>query len=518
MVMGLDGKSIEKYSVTVALKDGSSLILRPIQLSDEEKLLALFNRLSKETIYLRFHHVVNHITREEARRFCTVDYFNTFALVGTLGEDEEEKIIAVGHYAREPGAERAQIAFEVEDKYQGLGIGTHLLDQLAYVARDKGITQFEAEVLAENKDMMNILINSGFKMHRMFQGSTYVGILDVAPTEISEQKSFERERVSSIASLRTFLNPKSVAVIGASRRRNTIGNFVFRNLIQQDFKGVVYPVNPFADVIAAVKAYPSVQAVPGDVDLAIIAVPKDHVQQVAEECVRKGLKGMIVMSSGFSDAGPEGAEAERKLIKTARSYGIRLLGPNCMGIINANPEINLNATFSSVFPPHGTIAFATESGVLPRLFRAFRASRTRLRWRLTPPMAWFNPICRCKGRLSPPQILGHFCDIDRLDAMFDDTSGINNVMQGQGEHGVRSSGHASQLARLGSSRVKKRAMIIEDCLEKLATLTLQIKQRYTTRSHRAEDRDGSAASRSSLLIHERLCCKGRGHSNSPHLR
>lgn len=170
--------------------------------------------------------------------------------------------------------------------------------------------------------------------------------------------------MSSIASLRTFLNPKSVAVIGASRRRNTIGNFVFRNLIQQDFKGVVYPVNPFADVIAAVKAYPTVQAVPGDVDLAIIAVPKDHVQQVAEECVRKGLKGMIVMSSGFSDAGPEGAEAERKLIKTARSYGIRLLGPNCMGIINANPEINLNATFSSVFPPHGTIAFATESGVL----------------------------------------------------------------------------------------------------------------------------------------------------------
>ncbi|MHB8086548.1 MAG: hypothetical protein ACYDHZ_12070, partial [Dehalococcoidia bacterium] len=101
MVTGLDGKSIEKYSVTVALKDGSSLILRPIQLSDEEKLLGLFNRLSKQTMYLRFHHVINSITREEARRFCTVDYFNTFALVGTLGEDEDEKIIAVGHYARQ---------------------------------------------------------------------------------------------------------------------------------------------------------------------------------------------------------------------------------------------------------------------------------------------------------------------------------------------------------------------------------------------------------------------------------
>jgi acetyltransferase len=364
MVTGLDDKSIEKYSVTVALKDGSSLILRPIQLSDEEKLLGLFNRLSKQTMYLRFHHVLNNITREEAHRFCAVDYFNTFALVCTLGEDEDEKIIAVGHYARQPGAERAQIAFEVEDKFQGLGIGTHLLDQLANVARDKGITNFEAEVLAENKDMMNILINSGFKMHRMYQGSTYVGILDLAPTEIVEQKSFERERVSSVASLRAFLNPKSVAVIGASRRRNTIGNFVFRNLIQQDFKGVVYPVNPFAEVIAAVKAYPSVLAIPGDIDLAIISVPQEHVQQVAEECARKGVKGMIVMTSGFSDAGSEGAESEHKLLKTVRSYGIRMLGPNCMGIINTNPEINLNATFSNVFPPHGTIAFASESGVL----------------------------------------------------------------------------------------------------------------------------------------------------------
>ena len=215
MVTGLDGKSIEKYSVTVALKDGSSLILRPIQLSDEEKLLALFNRLSKQTMYLRFHHVLNHIAREEVRRFCAVDYFNTFALVGTLGEDEDEKIIAVGHYARQPGAERAQIAFEVEDKYQGLGIGTHLLDQLANVARDKVITTFEAEVLAENKDMMNILINSGFKMHRMYQGSTYVGILDLAPNEIVEQKSFERET----SFLRSISAGISESQVGSCYRR-----------------------------------------------------------------------------------------------------------------------------------------------------------------------------------------------------------------------------------------------------------------------------------------------------------
>jgi len=360
----LDPKSFEKYSLSVALKDGSSLHLRPIQMSDEERLLALFSRMSKQTIYLRFHHVLTHMSREESRRFCTVDYVDTFALVGTLGEGPEERIIAVGRYARQPGANRAQIAFEVEDKYQGLGIGTHLLDQLAYTARDKGIVMFEAEVLAENKDMMNVLINSGFNMQRQYQGTTYVGILDLAPTEVVEQKSSEREKFTSIASLRAFLNPKSVAVIGASRRPNTIGNFVFRNLIQQDFKGVVYPVNPNAEVIAAIKAYPSILDIPGDIDLAIISIPADKVQQVVEECAHKGVRGVVVLTSGFSDIGPEGMERQNKLVNTIRNYGMRMLGPNCMGMINTNPGINLNATFSATVPPPGNIAFATQSGVL----------------------------------------------------------------------------------------------------------------------------------------------------------
>ena len=360
----LDSKSFEKYSTSVALKDGSSLHLRPILMSDEERLLALFSRMSKQTIYLRFHHVLTHMSREEARRFCTVDYEDTFALVGTLGEGSEERIIAVGRYARQPGANRAQIAFEVEDKYQGLGIGTHLLDQLAYIARDKSITTFEAEVLAENKDMMNVLINSGFTMQRQYQGTTYVGLLDLAPTDVVEQKSFEREKFSSIASLRAFLNPKSVAVIGASRRPNTIGNFVFRNLIQQDFKGVVYPVNPNAEVVAAIKAYPSILDIPGDIDLAIIVVPADKVQQVVEESAHKGARGVVVLSSGFADIGGEGLERQNKLLTTIRSYGMRMLGPNCMGMMNTNPGVNLNATFANIVPPHGNIAFATQSGVL----------------------------------------------------------------------------------------------------------------------------------------------------------
>ena len=311
MMTGLDGKSFEKYSISVALKDGSSLHLRPIQMSDEERLLALFSRMSKQTIYLRFHHVLTHMSREEARRFCTVDFVDTFALVGTLGEGLEERIIAVGRYARQPGANRAQIAFEVEDKYQGLGIGTHLLDQLAFAARDKGITMFEAEVLAENKDMMNVLINSGFNMQRHYQGTTYIGIMDLAPTDVVEQKSTEREKFTSIASLRAFLNPKSVAVIGASRRPNTIGNFVFRNLIQQDFKGVVYPVNPNAEVIAAIKALRERSPMREGVQrIGVQQVDVPDVERVERDLI--GVLAPDVLHVAEPEPGPSTMEDERR--------------------------------------------------------------------------------------------------------------------------------------------------------------------------------------------------------------
>ena len=130
--------SLDKYETAVILKDGATLHLRPIRQDDEEKLLAFFYRMSPHTIYLRFHQVLTHLPKEEARRFCTVDYNSTFALVATLGEEAEEKIIAVGRYARLPRGDAAELALVVEDAYQGRGIGMHLLEQLATIAREKG--------------------------------------------------------------------------------------------------------------------------------------------------------------------------------------------------------------------------------------------------------------------------------------------------------------------------------------------------------------------------------------------
>lgn len=356
--------NFEEYETTVILKDGSTLYLRPIRLDDEQRVLDLFYRMSPHTIYHRFHHLMTTLPREEARHFCAVDYDNTFALVATQGEKNEEKIIAVGRYARLPKGDAAELAVAVEDMYQGRGIGTHLLEQLAAIAREKGIRRFEAEMLVENEQMMKVMRDSGFRVENQVDSGVYRVVLDIAPTPAVEEKSAEREKVATIASLRAFLAPRSIAVIGASRSEGSIGNTLFRNLLLQGFKGIAYPVNPNAEMVASVKAYPSVFDIMGEVDLAVIIVPAEGVHKVLEQCGRKGVRGVVVVSAGFGESSSQGKEEERKLLKTARAYGMRLVGPNCMGIINTAKNINMNATFSLVYPPAGSVAFGTQSGAL----------------------------------------------------------------------------------------------------------------------------------------------------------
>ncbi|NNG17410.1 MAG: GNAT family N-acetyltransferase, partial [Gemmatimonadales bacterium] len=161
-----------------------------------------------------------------------------------------------------------------------------------------------------------------------------------------------------------ILKPKTVAVIGASRSRNTIGHELLANLIDRGFTGAVYPVNPHAHAIHAVRAYPSIGAVPEPVDLAIIVVPKEAVIPAAEECGQNGVKGLIIISAGFREVGTEGADRERELVKVIQRYGMRMVGPNCMGVLNANPAFSMNATFAPSWPPYGRLAFVSQSGAM----------------------------------------------------------------------------------------------------------------------------------------------------------
>ncbi|MBI2909547.1 MAG: GNAT family N-acetyltransferase [Chloroflexi bacterium] len=352
------------YDTEVLLKDGSRIRLRPIVKEDAEQWLAFVSRLSPETKYLRFHHVPKDFGWEDALRFSTVDYTNSFALVAEVRRYGREEIVALGRYNRLPDKRAAELALVVEDGYQGRGLGTKLMEGLIQAARDNGIRTFEAYVLADNQETMSLLKNYGFHIESELEGGVYHVSFNITPTARATRREEQRELVSTLASLRPLLYPRSVAVIGASRSPGTIGYLLLKCLLQSRFSGVVYPVNPNAEAVMAVKAYPSVLDVPGSVDLATIAVPAPLVAKVADECGRKGVRALVVISDGFKESGEEGAAREDQLREIALGYGMRLVGPNCMGVINTDPSVNLNSTFSQVFPPAGNVAFLTQSGAL----------------------------------------------------------------------------------------------------------------------------------------------------------
>ncbi|HEY82158.1 MAG TPA: GNAT family N-acetyltransferase [Dehalococcoidia bacterium] len=353
-----------QYETEVLLKDGSRILLRPIKREDTEKWLAFYRRLSQQTLYLRFGRVPKEMGPEDALRFCTVDYNNTFALVAEVQKGEGKEIIAIGRYYRLPNKRAARVAFAIEDAYHGKGIGTRLIEWLANIARDHGITVFEGDVLAENERMMAVLRDYGFHIESELKNGVYHVTVPIARSRRVMKKEEERERLSTLTSIRHILAPRSVAVIGASREPGSIGQLIFQSLLQNGFSGVVYPVNPKAEAIMSVKAYPSILDVPGEVELAIIVVPTQFVAKVADECGRKGVRAIVVISDGFKERGPEGAAREEELRDITLGHGMRLVGPNCMGVINTDPQVRLNASFARVYPPAGNIAFLSQSGAM----------------------------------------------------------------------------------------------------------------------------------------------------------
>ena len=289
-----------------------------------------------------------------------VDYANRYGLVATRGADD--RIVGQGAYFKE-GPGRAEVAFVVADELQGNGLATILLAHLAEVAEENGISVFTAEVMPENHRMVEVFRESGFPAEM----SSLPGALRVElPTSFSADavhRFEDRDRLAAQAAVRRFLEPRSVAVIGASRERGTVGGEVFHNLLNAGFEGVVYPVNPAAEVVQSVRAYPSVLDLPDPVDLAVITVPAAAVAAVARECAQREIPALVVISSGFAEGGTEGAARQQELVEICRGAGMRLIGPNCLGILNTTGP-HLDATFAPGMPPPGNVGFVTQSGAL----------------------------------------------------------------------------------------------------------------------------------------------------------
>jgi acetyl coenzyme A synthetase (ADP forming)-like protein len=344
-------------ALDVILRDGSTLRLRPPTAADTDALIGFFSQLSERSIYLRFHGF-RRIGEELVEPFVDPDWDETGALVGAV----DGRVVGLGTYARLREPRDAEVAFVVADEYQGRGIGTRLLEQLAALAARRGIERFTATVLPDNRAMLSVFAAAGFEVEREYAGGAVELAFPIAATERYRESVEERDHLAVAASLRPFFAPDGVAVIGASRRRGSIGGELFRNVLEADFTGAVYPVNRGAESVAGVRGYGSIAEIPDPVDLAVICVPGERVLEAAEESLRKGVRALCVISAGFAEVGAEGVERQERLLAIVRAHGARMIGPNCLGVASAASQ--LNATFAAKAPPWGSIGFSSQSGAL----------------------------------------------------------------------------------------------------------------------------------------------------------
>ena len=348
------------FESDVVLRNGRTLRIRPVRPADHDALLALFRGLSADSLHFRFFDIR---TPDAALRDtpADVDYDDDFGVVGELGGE----IVAVAHFfrvARNPKV--AEVAFTIADSAQGCGIGTHLLTKLAQIARTKEIETFTAEVLPTNRKMLDVFLLSGFAVRsKSAEGSVHVAF-PIESTSEYETRSAERSQKAAYASMRSIFHPQSIAVVGASRRRGNLGAEILHNLSQTGFKGALYAVNPLAKEVDGVPSFPNITEVPGQVDLAVIAVPAADVETVLDDCIIKKVAAVVVITAGFAETGEKGRAAEQRLLEKARAAGMRMVGPNCMGVINTDPSVNMHATFTSIFPPAGNVAMSSQSGAL----------------------------------------------------------------------------------------------------------------------------------------------------------
>ncbi|MTB72911.1 GNAT family N-acetyltransferase [Arsenicicoccus cauae] len=345
------------WEADVVLRDGSVCHLRPIRPDDRERVQAFHSRQSPESIYLRFFAPIKEISAKDLTRFTEVDQVERVALVATVRDD----IIGIGRYDTiRPGV--AEVAFNISDHYQGKGIGSVLLEHLAAIGQELGVEEFVADVLPQNRKMMKVFTDAGYEVKHYFDDGVIAVTFQIRPTVRSELVRLSREHRSEAASIRTVVEPASVVVVGASPRVEALGHLILDNLLRGGYTGGLHAVHPTASEVLGVPCHPSVSAIGEHVDLAVVAVPASEVLGVVDDCAAAGVKSLVVASSGFAESGPEGRERQQELLQHAHANGLRVVGPNTIGV--ANNALHLNATVAPRLPRPGTLGLFAQSGAL----------------------------------------------------------------------------------------------------------------------------------------------------------
>jgi len=357
-----EGRDFSEYAL---LRGGESVQIRTALPADVAAVEAFLRTISPESLQMRFMGAVSRVARSVVETMCAGDPGDSLGLLAIAREGNQTRIAGLGNYLAVGVGGRAEVAFLVGDADQGRGIGTLVLERLAGIAAAHGFVGFEADLLAENQAMINVFRDSGFDVCQAFEGAGSLHVeFPLEGAAVLRERAELRDRIAAAHSLLPFFRPRAVAVIGASRDPEAIGSMIFRAIRRGGFAGGAYPVNRLASAVDGVRAFASVRELPEPLDLAIVAVPAEGVLEVAGEALAAGARALLVVTSGFAEAGEEGAARQRQLLDLVRSRGARLIGPNGLGLMNTDPEIRLNASLASALPPRGRIGFFSHSGAL----------------------------------------------------------------------------------------------------------------------------------------------------------
>jgi acyl-CoA synthetase (NDP forming)/GNAT superfamily N-acetyltransferase len=339
--------------------DGGLVHLRAVVPNDLAALRRLFADASDESFFLRFFGTGRKVGDQYAERLVRPPNDDHRALAAVV----DNVIVGVAEYER-CDESAAEIALLVADEHHGQGIGTLLLEHLVALARSAGIGKFVAEVLGDNAPMLRVLKDFGLPVETVYESGTAQVAFPLTGDDRFLEAVDERDRAADAVSLRSVLAPRSIAVIGASPRPGSVGREVLRNILINGYTGTLFAVNPHHRSVLAVATVSSVELLPVPVDLAVVAVGAERVPEVVRQCGRRGVRAVLVLTSGFSELGERGRALQADITRECRQHGMRLVGPNCLGVMNTDPMIRLNATFASMPAQPGGLAVASQSGAL----------------------------------------------------------------------------------------------------------------------------------------------------------
>ncbi|GAA2795246.1 GNAT family N-acetyltransferase [Kitasatospora sp. CM 4170] len=366
----------QHWEADILLRDGGTARIRPITPDDAGRLVEFYEQVSDQSKYFRFFAPYPRLSDKDVRRFTHHDFVNRVGLAVVI----RDRFIATVRYDRidaegrpsETGTD-AEVAFLVQDAHQGRGVASALLEHIAAVAQERGIRRFQAEVLPENRKMVKVFTDAGYTQHRSFADGVVHLELDLEPTAASLAVMRAREHRAEARSVQRLLTPRSVAVLGASRNPQTVGRALLRDLLTgfgaggKDDDRRIYAVNrnaPPGTEVDGVPVHRSILDIPGPVDLAVIAVPAGAVPAAVAECGAHGVQGLVVVTAGYAETGPEGRDRQRALVRQARAAGMRVIGPNAFGLINTDPERPLNASLAPALPQRGGFGIFCQSGAI----------------------------------------------------------------------------------------------------------------------------------------------------------